>query len=171
MAQNKLSLLLITVASISFSTMSNAAKFSDLIVVKEAAKAGKWTMSTSGTLPDGKPFPSSTNTVCATKQEVIESLNNPFMWDEKTGEEDSDCPTTLTTNTTTIGIASLSCKMKTISLPGQPPIKLPDTLITTEFKKISSTTWTVKTGNITTNITYHGAATAACVATRSSDKS
>lgn len=95
-----------------------------------------WTRATSGTLPDGKPFPATSESVCATKQQVIDSLANPFMWNEKTGEEDRDCPTTVTTNTSTLGVATLTCKPQTIQLLGQAPIAVPATPLSTEFKRV-----------------------------------
>ena len=145
---------------------SHAAKFSKLKVVQEAAQTGMWTRATSGTLPDGKPFPATSESVCATKQEVIESLANPFVWNSKTGEEDRDCPTVLTTNTSTLGLATMTCKPQTIQLLGQAPIAIPATPLSTEFKRVGQQSWTVKTGNVLTKITYHGAATAVCAAKR-----
>lgn len=157
---------LTALAGLSSPTLTHAAKFSDLKVVQEAAQSGMWTMATSGTLPDGKPFPASSNSICATKQQVIESLANPFMWNEKTGEEDRDCPTVLTTNTSTLGVATMTCKAQSIQLPGQAPIAIPAIPLSTEFKRTGQQTWTVKTGSVVTNITYQGAATAGCVAKR-----
>lgn len=146
--------------------VSHAARFSDLKVVQEAAQTGMWTRATSGTLPDGQPFPATSESVCATKQQVIDSLANPFMWNEKTGEEDRDCPTTLTTNTSTLGAATMTCKPQSIQMPGQAPIAVPAMSLNTEFKRVGQQNWTVKTGNVLTQITYHGAATAGCVAKR-----
>lgn len=165
MPSNALPAAALALAVLALPSLSQAANFSDLQVVQEAAQTGMWTMTTTGTLPDGKPFPSRKNTVCATRQEVIKSFNNPFMWNEKTGEEDRDCPTRLTTNTATVGVATLSCKAQTIELPGQ-SVKLPATPLSTEFKRTGKDTWTVRTGNVLTHITYHGAATAACVGKR-----
>ncbi|MDO9402879.1 MAG: hypothetical protein Q7T87_02485 [Polaromonas sp.] len=145
---------------------AHAAKFSDLKVVQEAAQDGTWTMVTSGPLPNGKPMPPRSNTVCATKAEVIKSLSNPFMWNEKTGEEDKTCPTVLTTNTSTLGVATMKCAPISINLPGQ-KVDLPaNQELSTEFKRTGKETWTVKTGQVLTNVTYHGSATAGCVAKR-----
>lgn len=146
--------------------VSHAAKFSDLRVVQEAAQTGMWTRATSGTLPDGKPLPATSESVCATKQQVIDSLANPFMWNSKTGEEDRDCPTILTTNTSILGVATMTCKPQSIQLPGQAPIAIPATPLSTEFKRTGQQTWTVRTGDVLTKITFHGAATAGCVAER-----
>ncbi|MGI4847540.1 MAG: hypothetical protein ACRYGK_05310 [Janthinobacterium lividum] len=156
---------LLTMAALAWPALSHAAKFSDLVVVQEAAQTGMWTTSTSGVYPDGKPFPSNKKTACATKEEVLKSLDNPFMWNEKTGEEDRSCPTTLTTNTSALGVASMRCKPQTINVAGQ-SVSIPAVALTTEFKRVGNNNWTVKTGNIVTNITYHGAATASCVAKR-----
>lgn len=157
--------LLLALCALSGPTLAHAANFADLQVVQEAAKTGMWTMSTAGTLPDGKPFPGNNRTVCATREEVLKSLANPFMWNEKTGVEDQDCPTSLTTNTSTIGVASMQCKPQTIQLPGQ-SVAIPSTTLTTEFRRTGKQNWTVKTGNVVTTITYHGESTASCVASR-----
>ena len=157
---------LAAVAGLTIPAMSYAAKFSDLKVVREAAQTGMWTRVTSGTLPDGKPFPAIIASACASKDEVIESLANPFMWNSKTGEEDRDCPTVLTTNTSTLGVATMTCKAQSIQLPGQPSIAIPATPLSTEFKRTGQQTWTVTTGKIVTEITYQGAATSACVSKR-----
>lgn len=157
--------LLLAVAFIAGPSTASAAKFSELKVVQEAAQTGMWTMSTTGTLPDGKPFPSNKKTVCATKEEVVKSMDNPYMWNEKTGEEDRDCPTTLTTNTSTLGVTSMQCKPQTIKMPGQ-NVVIPAVALTTEYRRVGKQNWTVKTGNIVTDITYHGEASAGCVAKR-----
>jgi hypothetical protein len=155
----------LTLTMLAYPNLSQAANFSDLKVVQEAAQTGMWTMATSGTLPDGKPFPARKNTVCATKQEVIKSFSNPFMWNEKTGEEDRECPTVLTTNTATLGVATMSCKAQKIDLPGQ-SVSLPAVPLSTEFKRTGKETWTVTTGAVITHVTYHGAATSACTSKR-----
>lgn len=156
---------LVLAAVLTSPVLTYAANFSDLKVVQEAAQTGMWTMVTTGTLTDGRTVPPRSETVCATKQEVIESFSNPFMWDTRTGEEDRDCPTVLTENTSTVGVATMSCKAITIAFPGQ-PLSIPATELSTEFKRTSRETWTIRTGNVLTNITYHGAATAGCVVNR-----
>ena len=158
--------LLLAITALGVYSAAHAAKFSDLPVVQEAAQAGQWTMATSGTLPDGKPYPARTETVCATKQEVLESMNSSFISDTRTGMDDKQCPTILSTNTSTLGVATLNCKVPPIKLLGQKTIVLPDVVLKTEFKRTGKQTWTVKTDNVVTNITYHGAATASCMAVR-----
>jgi len=158
--------LLLAITSLGVYSAAHAAKFSDLQVVQEAAQAGQWTMTTSGTLPDGTPYPARTETVCATKQDVLESMNSSFTSDTSTGVDDKQCPTTLSTNTSTLGVATLNCKIPPIKLPGQKAIVVPDVVLKTEFKRTGKQTWTVKTGNVVTNITYHGTATASCMAAR-----
>lgn len=146
-------------------SLAQAAKFSELKVIQEAAQAGTWTIATSGTLPDGKPFPASKRTVCASREEVARSFDSSFMMDSKTGADDKTCPTTLTTNTSTVGVATMTCPAMNIDLPGQ-KLKIPATTVSTEFKRTGQQTWTAKTGNVLTNITYHGSATANCAANR-----
>ena len=60
----------------------------------------------------------------------------------------------------------MTCKAQTIQLLGQAPIAISGNILATEFKKVSSQTWTVKTGNMHTLVTFHGVATAGCVAKR-----
>ena len=51
-----------------------------------------------------------------------------------------------------------------IDLPGQSVAILANQQLCTKFKRTGKDTWTVKTGAITTDITYHGSATAKGVA-------
>lgn len=152
-------------AAILFCGTVHAAKFSDLKVVQAAAQPGTWTMNTTGNGPDGKTMPAQKRTVCATRDEVLQSLNAPALGNATTGAEDKSCPTVLTTDTPVLGVASMSCPAQSLAIAGQ-KVSLPAMSVTTEFKKVADNHWTVTTGNRVTDITYQGSASASCVGKR-----
>ena len=66
---------------------AKAAHFSDLIIVQQAAQTGLWTSDLSGQMADGRPVPKKTETMCATKAEILQNFNHAMYYDTKTGKE------------------------------------------------------------------------------------
>ncbi len=135
---------------------------SNLKVIQSAAQTGMWTISTSGKLGE-MVIPSKTETACVTKEEILENYNHA-VWLDK-GVEEKDCPTSLTTNTSTLGVATAICPPSKIVM-GQKAIRVPEVRVSVEFKQINSNQWTTKMDKVVTTMTYHGESTADCTKTR-----
>jgi hypothetical protein len=146
-------------------SIAHADKLSNLKVIQEAAQTGKWTTVLSGTMANGSPVPKKTETLCATKEEVLALYDEAIYTNTQTGAENTSCPTILTVNTPTRGVATMTCPGQTINTGGQ-TIKIPGFTAVTEFKRINNMTWTTTFGTMVSTATFHGAATATCVATR-----
>lgn len=154
-------LLLITLGS----AQANAAHFSDLVIVQEAAQTGLWTSVSSGTMADGSQMPKKTEIMCATKAEILQNFNHAIYYDTRTGKEQKDCPTKLTTNTSTLGIASMTCPAQNLFVAGK-TFKTPSFTAIGEFKHINKQQWTIRLDKMLSTLTYHGSATASCVKNR-----
>lgn len=135
---------------------------SNLKVIQDAAQTGLWTISTSGKLGE-MVIPGKTETACVTKQEILDNYNHAAWMDR--GAEERDCPTTLTTNTAALGIATATCPPSQIVM-GAKTIHVPEVKISVAFEKINSNQWTATMDKAVTLMTYHGDATADCSKTR-----
>jgi hypothetical protein len=144
---------------------ANAANLSELEVVKEAANTGLWILETGGMFTDGTPVPKKTETICATKEEALKAFDQAIMYDNKTGKESAGCPTTITTNSSNLGIASMICPANNLTVGGQ-TINIPEVKATVEIKKLNANQWNIKFGTMNSKLTYQGSATKGCVATR-----
>jgi hypothetical protein len=144
---------------------AQAAHFSDLIIVQQAAQTGMWTSVSGGTLEDGSPVPRKTETMCATKEEILQNFNHAMYFDNRTGKENKDCPTKLTTNSTNLGVASMTCPAQKLVVAGK-PFNMPGFTAIAEFKRVNSNQWMIKFGKMFSTVTYHGAATAGCINNR-----
>ncbi len=144
---------------------AGAANLSELEVVKEAANTGLWTSVSGGTLADGTPVPKKTETICATKEEALKAFDQAIMYNNKTGKESAGCPTSITTNSSNLGIASMICPANTLNVGGQ-AISIPEVKATVEIKKLNANQWIINFGTMNSTLTYQGAATKGCVATR-----
>jgi hypothetical protein len=154
--------------AICFAVSASAAyaeNLSGLKVVQDAAQTGMWTSAFSGTMPDGSPVPQKTESFCATKAEVLDKFNQALYYDNKTRVESKDCPTVLSTNTSTLGIAKMTCPAQTHVVAGK-KFTIPSFTAIAEFKRVNKDRWTIKFGNMLSTITYHGSATANCVTSR-----
>jgi hypothetical protein len=81
-------------------------------------------------------------------QRVIDSLANPFMWNEKTGEEDRDCPPTTPSPRTRQPSASLHHDLQATAFKClAAPIAVPPCL-EHRVQVVGQQNWTVKTGNV-----------------------
>jgi hypothetical protein len=147
------------------SLQANAANLSELEVVKEAANTGLWILETGGTFTDGSPVPKKTEAMCATKEEALKAFDQAIMYDTKTRKESAGCPTTITTNSSNLGIASMICPANTLNVGGQ-TISIPEVKATVEIKKLNSNQWMIKFGTMNSKLSYQGAATKGCVNTR-----
>jgi hypothetical protein len=156
---------LFSIAALLSVSIAHADKLSNLKVIQEAAQTGKWTTLLSGTMADGSPVPKKTETVCATKEEVLALYDQAIYTNTLTGVENTSCPTILTVNTPTRGVATMTCPGQTINM-GDKEMKIPGFTAVTEFKRINNDTWTTTFGTMVSTAKFHGAATAACVATR-----
>jgi hypothetical protein len=116
-------------------------------------------------MADGSPVPKKTEILCATKEEVLALYDQAIYTNTQTGAENMSCPTILTVNTPTRGVASMTCPGQTINAGGK-EMKIPGFTAITEFKRINNTTWTTTFGTMVSTATFHGAATATCVAAR-----
>ncbi|NOT64464.1 MAG: hypothetical protein HOP06_00180 [Methylotenera sp.] len=144
---------------------ANAEVIANLKVVQQAAQTGLWTSVLSGTMPDGSPAPNKTETVCASKAEILQNFNHALYWDTKTGQEQKECPTKLTTNTSTLGVASMTCPAQTVVAAGK-TFKMPSWSVVGEFKQMNKNQWTIKMGNMLSTVSYHGSASASCIKNR-----
>jgi hypothetical protein len=156
---------LLTLAALLSVSIAHADKLSNLKVIQDAAQTGKWTTVLSGTMADGSPVPKKTEILCATKEEVLALYDQAIYTNTQTGAENMSCPTILTVNTPTRGVASMTCPGQTINAGGK-EMKIPGFTAITEFKRINNTTWTTTFGTMVSTATFHGAATATCVAAR-----
>jgi hypothetical protein len=154
------SVVLATAGLIALSAQADVA--SNLKVIQSAAQTGMWTIATSGKLGE-MVIPSTTETTCVTKSEILENYNHA-VWRDGNIEE-RDCPTTLTTNTSTLGVATAICPASTIVVL-QKTIHVPEVRVSIEFKQINSNQWTAKMDKVVTTMTYHGESTADCTKTR-----
>lgn len=77
-----ISLLLISFSS----AQAYAAHFSDLTIVQQASQTGLWTSVLSGTMADGCNATKKTETMCATKAEILQNFNHAMMYNSKTGQ-------------------------------------------------------------------------------------
>jgi hypothetical protein len=147
------------------SLQAHAAHFSDLVIVQEAAQTGLWTSVLSGTMPDGSTAPKKTETMCATKAEILQNFNHAMYYDTKTGQEQKECPTKLTTNTSTLGVATMTCPAQTVVAAGK-TFKIPSFTAIGEFKRINKQQWTIRYDKMISTVTYHGSASASCIKNR-----
>lgn len=154
-------LLLITLSS----AQVKAAHFSDLVIVQEAAQTGLWTSVSSGTMADGSSVPKKTVTMCATKAEILQNFNHAMYYDTRTGKEQKECPTKLTNNTTTLGVARMTCPAQTVVVAGK-TFETPSFTAIGEFKRINKQQWAIRLDKMLSTLTYHGSATASCVKNR-----
>lgn len=134
----------------------------NLKVIQDAARTGLWTISTTGKLGE-IVVPSTTETACVTKQEILNNYNHAVWLDR--GVEEKNCPTSLTTNTSMLGVATAICPPSKIVI-GQKTIHVPEVKVSVAFEKVDSNQWTAKMDKVTTTMTYHGEATAGCIKTR-----
>ena len=154
---------IVAVALVSLASFSARADVaSNLKVIRDAAKTGLWTISTSGKLGE-VAIPSKTETVCVTKQEILENYKRA-VWRDR-GIEKEGCPTTLTTNTSIRGVATATCPPSQLVM-GQKTIQVPQIKVSVEFEKVNSNQWTSTMDKAVTTMTYHGETTADCVKTR-----
>jgi hypothetical protein len=142
--------------------VARAEPISSLKVIQDAAQTGMWTSVLSGHMTDGSPVPKKTETFCATKAEILDSFSQALYYDNKTREEDKGCPTVISTNTSTLGVAKATCPAQTHLLAGT-KIEIPSTTVIAEYKRINKNQWTIKFGTMLSTITFHGSATANCV--------
>ena len=156
-----IALLLITLCSI----QANAAHFSDLTIVQQAAQTGLWTSVASGTMADGSKVPKKTETMCATNAEILENFNHAMYYNTRTGQEKKESPTKLTTNTTTLGVASMTCPAQNLVVAGK-PFNMPSFTAVAEFKRINKQQWQIRFDKMISTLTYHGSASASCIKNR-----
>jgi hypothetical protein len=147
------------------SAQAQAAHFSDLTIVQQAAQTGLWTSVLSGQMADGSPVPKKTETMCATKEEILQNFNHAMYYDTKTGKEQKDCPSKLTTNTTTVGVVTMTCPAQKFVVAGK-PFNMPGFTAIGEFKRINKQQWTIRYDKMLSTVTYHGTASASCIKNR-----
>lgn len=140
-------------------TPANAAKLSDLKVIQDAAQTGMWTMESKGS-PEGMQVPDSSQTVCATREEILSKFDHALAHSPES--ESQQCPTKLTTNTASLGVATMTCPASKLVL-GEKTIKVPGMTLTAAFKKTGANRWTSNMANMEGTYTFHGAATAGCI--------
>ncbi len=157
--------LLFSVAALVSVSVAQSEELSKLKVIQEAAHTGKWTTVLSGTMADGSPVPNRAETVCATKEEVLAQFNRALYTNTQTGQENANCPTILTVNTATRGVAAMTCPGQSVNVAGK-AFDIPGMTVVVEFKRVNNNTWTTTFGTMVSTATFQGAATAACVATR-----
>lgn len=138
---------------------ANAANLSDLKVIQEAAQTGMWTMTSKGS-PEGMQLPDSSQTVCATREEVLSKFDHALAHNPDGGIQ--QCPTKLTTNTASQGVATMACPASKLAM-GEKTINVPGMTLSAEFKKTGPNRWSSNMANVLGTYTYHGAATADCV--------
>lgn len=156
-----ISLLLVSLSC----TQAYAAHFSDLTIVQQAAQTGLWTSVLSGTMPDGSNAPKKTETMCATKAEILQNFNHAMMYNNKTGQEQKECPTKLTTNTSTLGVATMTCPAQTLAVAGK-TFTIPSFTAIGEFKRINKQQWQIRYDKMISTVTYHGSTSASCIKNR-----
>ncbi|QCB47236.1 hypothetical protein [Hydrogenophaga sp. PAMC20947] len=138
---------------------ANAAKLSDLKVIQDAAQTGMWTMESKGS-PEGMQVPDSSQTVCATREEILSKFDHALAHSPE--GESQQCPTKLTTNKASLGVATMTCPASKMVV-GKNTINLPGMTLSAEFKKVGANRWSSKMANMVGTYTYQGAATAGCV--------
>ena len=143
---------------------ASAANLSDLKVIQSAAQTGKWTIASTGS-PQGMNLPSSTETVCATREEILQNFNHALALGP--GGESQQCPTQLSTNTSSLGVATMTCPATKLVM-GEKTINVPGMTLSVEVKKTGTNQWTsrVASMNMTGTYTFHGEASADCIKTR-----
>jgi hypothetical protein len=147
------------------SVQALAAHFSDLTIVQQAAQTGLWTSVLSGQMADGSPAPKKTETMCATKEEILQNFNHAMYYDTKTGKQQKECPSKLTTNTTTVGVVTMTCPAQKLVVAGK-PFNIPSLTAVGEFKRINKQQWTIRFDKMLSTVTYHGTASASCIKNR-----
>ena len=98
---------LICLAGLISISAAQAQKMSDLLVTKDA-KPGQW-MSTPTQIPKGLESVMKSESVCATKEQMLQELNKSLQMISSGATGENSCPTTVVSNTSTEAVMKFKC--------------------------------------------------------------
>ena len=105
------------VAAVVLANATYAQKMSDLLVTKDA-KPGQWA-STPTQIPKGLETHMKPDTVCATKAQLLERLNQSIQYVKPGKNGENVCPTTVITNSATEALMKISCTKKDLGIEAE----------------------------------------------------